>query len=198
MKRNAERLAPVALPGDAIRRVEYRHMAVTPSRRAASPAVAAGPDASADVRRFWKLAREGESGGNPYPVLLGLKPLPALDLARAVRRGVSYASVVRLQEAMELSPGELSGVVGIPPRTLDRRRKEGRLDADESDRALRLSRVFGAAVALFEGDAVGARRWLGEPHPALGGDRPIELLRTEVGALEVERLLGRLEHGIVS
>lgn len=87
----------------------------------------------------------------------------------------------------------LAELAQIPPRTLARRKEEGRLDPDESDRLLRASRVFGRALALFEGDVDAARTWLSAEQPALGGMAPLELATTDVGAREVENLIGRLE-----
>ena len=64
----------------------------------------------------------------------------------------------------------------ITLRTLHRRKEQGRLEPEESDRLLRLSRVFGRALELFEGDAPAAREWLARPHKtALGGERPMNL-----------------------
>ena len=63
---------------------------------------------------------------------------------------------------------------------------------------MRASRIFGRAMELFEGDSKAARAWLTSAQPALGGLVPLELARTDVGASEVEGLIGRLEYGIPS
>ena len=86
----------------------------------------------------------------------------------------------------------------MKPRTLDRRKREGHLLPEESDRLLRVSRVFGKALELFEGDPKSAREWLSAPQTALGGAVPLDMARTDIGALEVEALAGRLEHGVFS
>ena len=49
---------------------------------------------------------------------------------------------------------------------------------------------------LFEGDRDAAKSWLSAPQKALGGEVPLTIARTELGALEVERAIGRLEHGV--
>jgi putative toxin-antitoxin system antitoxin component (TIGR02293 family) len=61
---------------------------------------------------------------------------------------------------------------------------------------VRLSRVVGLALQLFEGGLEEARVWLLSPHAALGNAIPLEFAANEVGAREVENLIGRLEHGI--
>jgi putative toxin-antitoxin system antitoxin component (TIGR02293 family) len=42
------------------------------------------------------------------------------------------------------------------------------------------------------------RRWLNSPQVGLGGAIPLEYAETEVGAREVEHLLGRIEYGVYS
>ncbi len=73
-----------------------------------------------------------------------------------------------------------------------------RLAKEESERLLRLSSIFEKAVELFEGDVSGAVNWLTTPKRALEGQTPLQYARTEVGAREVENLIGRLEHGVFS
>ena len=92
----------------------------------------------------------------------------------------------------------MAELVQIKPRTLDRRKNEGRLQPDESDRLLRAAKVFGKAIALFEGDVPFAKEWLSSRQAALGGAVPLEMAKTDVGAREVEDLIGRLEHGVFS
>ncbi|HVR29408.1 MAG TPA: antitoxin Xre/MbcA/ParS toxin-binding domain-containing protein, partial [Thermoanaerobaculia bacterium] len=99
---------------------------------------------------------------------------------------------------VELSTLELARLIQISPRTLVRRREQGRLSSEESDRLLRVSRVLGKALALFDGDVAATRAWFSGPAPALGGRTPQEVAVTEVGAREVESLVGRLEHGVFS
>jgi putative toxin-antitoxin system antitoxin component (TIGR02293 family) len=90
----------------------------------------------------------------------------------------------------------LADLLLIPPRTLQRRRAGGRLEPDESDRLLRLSRIYGRALELFEGDNRAALQWLQSPVVGLGGETPLMLSRSEPGAQEVERLVARLEYGV--
>jgi len=93
---------------------------------------------------------------------------------------------------------EMADLAQIKIRTLSRRKARGRLEPDESDRLLRVARVFGKALELFEGDDEAARRWFSKPHKVLGGMSPAEMSKTDIGGLEVERLIGRLEHGVFS
>jgi putative toxin-antitoxin system antitoxin component (TIGR02293 family) len=143
-------------------------------------------------------AARPSSGQHEYVSLLGLKSFDSATLMKRVEEGVSFAAFERLKRSLKVSSRELADVVLITQRTLARRKRAGRLDPDESDRLVRVSRVFGRAIELFEGDVESARSWLMSPIIALGGGVPFAMLRTEVGAREVEGVITRLEHGVFS
>ena len=92
--------------------------------------------------------------------LLGMEEVRTGELVRRVGEGFPYGVLENFRENVGLSAGEVADLVQINPRTLSRRKREGRLHADESDRVLRLSRVYGKALGLFGGDLGRARRWL--------------------------------------
>jgi putative toxin-antitoxin system antitoxin component (TIGR02293 family) len=94
-----------------------------------------------------------------------------------------------------LSVPELAGVLQMPLRTLARRRAEGKLAGDESDRLYRIVRVAAQAIDVF-GTEADAAAWLRRPNRGLGGEAPIRFLDTDVGTRQVEVTLGRLAHGI--
>ena len=122
----------------------------------------------------------------------------AVGVVEQVRAGFPFSKFVRLEKASGLSRDALARLLGIPKRTLTRRQSDGKLRPDESDRVLRASAIFELAHDLFEGDATAASGWLASPQPALGGETPLAFAATEVGAREVEQLIGRLEHGVFS
>ncbi|MEQ9411350.1 MAG: DUF2384 domain-containing protein [Fuerstiella sp.] len=132
----------------------------------------------------------------PGTRLLGLKVRRKEELVRMVQAGLDVDHLVSLIKQSGLTKERIARLVAIPPRTLARRQREGWLSPEESDRLLRASRVVEAAVDLFEGDVDEARHWLLTPTPALSGDSPLEFTSTDVGAREVESLIGRLEHGV--
>jgi len=157
---------------------------------------ATSPRSDLDEIRF--RIRSGRQQGHFYVALLGLRTYQSLELIEQVRKGFRYSTFVRFQRNTSLSVKTLSEMVQIRSRTLTRRKEEGKLDPEESDRLLRASRVFGRALELFEGDDEAARGWLSSAQPALGGLAPLEVARSDVGAKEVENLIGRLENGIPS
>ncbi len=154
------------------------------------------PVGTPDVTEYVRFLRSGSPGPYAYVILLGLRAFDAPKLFHLIDRGISFRALDRLHQNTEFSLARIADIVRIAPRTLTRRRQEGRLRPDESDRLLRAARLFARALALFEGDTAAARRWLESPQPALGGAVPAELARSEVGTLEVERAIGRIQHGV--
>ena len=142
------------------------------------------------TRRATTFRKRGES--------LGLGGSDTRDLMRHVERGFSFAALSRLAANSGLPLTLLSSVIGIPERTLARRKTSGKLEPDESERLLRISNLFEKSVQLFEGDVPAAVNWLTSPKKALDRQTPLLYARSELGAREVEDLIGRLDHGIFS
>jgi putative toxin-antitoxin system antitoxin component (TIGR02293 family) len=164
-------------------------------------ALAAGEspaDTTPDLERLRAFAREGSPGPHAHVVLLGLNVFDSHDVLRAVNKGLPYRVLERLARNTGLPIDAILGLIDVPRRTLTRRKVEGRFLAAESDRLVRVARLFAQALALFEGDREGARGWLATSQPGLGRVAPLDIARTEVGAREVERLIARLEHGVFS
>ena len=152
----------------------------------------------AALARFLEFISDRPPGSHYYASLLGLKAFDWPHLMRAVEHGFAYDAFDVLRQASGLSSDAISAWLQLPQRTLTRRKQQRRFAPDESDRLLRAARVLGRALELFEGDRSAAIEWLTSPLPALGDEQPIEVARTEVGAREVENLIGRIEHGVYS
>lgn len=149
-----------------------------------------------DLARFRQFLKQGAPGPHAHVVLLGMETFDPPELFRAVRKGFAYRAFERFSRNSALSAERVMALIDVPRRTLTRRKREGRFLPGESDRLLRASRLFGQTLELFEGDQEAATEWLETAQPALGGAAPLDLARTEVGVREVERLIGRLEHGV--
>lgn len=129
--------------------------------------------------------------------ILGRKVSSPMGMVDALRRGLPYSSLAAVMQALDLSRQEASRVLSLPLRTLDRRKKERRLQADESDRLYRLANIAARAVEVL-GSPHHAALWLRHPNRALGGAVPLELLDTELGAEQVDEILGRIQYGLYS
>ncbi|GGJ37167.1 hypothetical protein GCM10011320_51050 [Neoroseomonas lacus] len=120
----------------------------------------------------------------------------APDLIAAVRAGLPVTAVDDALASGRVTAAELDRLA-IPRKTLAHRRAKGRLTPDQSDRLLRVLRIVTEAETAFA-DRVRAGIWLRRPTTTLGGEAPLDLLDTEIGARQVETLLGRIAHGIAA
>lgn len=114
-----------------------------------------------------------------------------------IREGFSFRAVEKLQKSLGLPMEKVAAALGMSRATLHRRKLRGKIDSGESERLVRYQRLFARATELF-GEADGARQWLNAPQHALGGAVPLDFAATEIGAREVENVLGRLEFGVYS
>jgi len=118
-------------------------------------------------------------------------------LIEVLQVGLPVQELNELQATLEVPMEKLVPMLGISKATLHRRKAEGKLDPAESDRVVRFARLMGKAVEVLESEE-NARQWLTSPQFGLGGAVPLEYAETEVGAREVEDLLGRIEYGTYS
>jgi putative toxin-antitoxin system antitoxin component (TIGR02293 family) len=127
--------------------------------------------------------------------LIGIDVDTSSGLIAAVREGLPFDVFVKLQHVLEIPAALLADLLGIPLRTLNRRKHEGQFKPEESDGLLRVARVVSRTFDVFE-DRAAAILWLKMPEVAFDDVTPLSLLDTEVGAQEVLRLLGQLAHGV--
>jgi putative toxin-antitoxin system antitoxin component (TIGR02293 family) len=114
--------------------------------------------------------------------------------ANLVKRG----STTRPEHVKETSgfPIEISSALGVS-ETAWRMRMPRETSPSSSDRLYRLARIFALAEEVLE-DREQAREWLRSPQVGLNNRVPFVLMETEAGAREVEDLLLRIEHGVLS
>ncbi len=136
----------------------------------------------------------GQIHGFKSKAAAGLSPGKLIEV---IRIGLPVQELDVLQASLDVPMDKLASKLGISKATLHRRKAQGRLGPEESDRVLRFARLMGKAVEVLEGE-LAARRWLKSPQVGLGGAVPLDYAETEVGAREVEDLLGRIEYGVYS
>jgi putative toxin-antitoxin system antitoxin component (TIGR02293 family) len=118
------------------------------------------------------------------------------EMAALILAGLPTTVLRKVAAFLGLRPAKIGSLVNINEKTLERRLKaHARLKPDESERVARLMRIISLATAALESEAH-AREWLNRPLRELGGRTPLQMTATEPGAREVERVLGRIEHGI--
>jgi len=126
-----------------------------------------------------------------------LQVLSPGHLIQMLKAGLPVQELNELRGHLAMPMDKLVPMLGISKATLHRRKSSGRLDVAESDRVVRFARLLGRAAVVMESLENG-RRWLTSSQVGLGGAVPLDFAQTEVGAREVENLLGRIEYGVYS
>lgn len=119
-------------------------------------------------------------------------------LSDAINHGFSIDVVNRFAEAVSMPVTNLVQYAGLSRATFARRvkDKEHRLKPSESEAFARMIRMYEAVTLMLGGNKADAIQWLNEPAIGLNGKRPIELMGSESGTLDVIRLINRLMHGV--
>ena len=136
----------------------------------------------------------GESVFTHMSKLLDRKVVSETDTLRVVSGGITARTYKRVHAKLNF-PTTL-----VAPETTVRRRlvNKSRFTQVESERLVRLVRVYSEAVQLF-GDEGMALEWLNAPAEFLPGEDPITpmtLAATDAGARLVESHIRRTAHGI--
>ena len=132
-----------------------------------------------------------------YTKLLDLKVRDSVDLIRKLGSGLPYKSWVYFSNLTGFSEQEMLKLTQMSRSTLNRR-KGKELEPPESERLARVARVFCKVLRMFRGDLERARVWFNTPRPTLGDSTPFDMTASELGALEVEGVIGRIQYGVYS
>jgi putative toxin-antitoxin system antitoxin component (TIGR02293 family) len=150
---------------------------------------AAANEASAILERSSRLVQELTgviTTSHPHPDhYAGLRDL--------ILQGLPSAALNVLESQYQVPIKTLADWLDTSTKTLWRRRA-GLLSRTETDLAVRYGRVFEQAKSAF-GTEDAAREWLTSAQASLNGAVPVELLRTELGAREVERIIELIDYG---
>ena len=114
--------------------------------------------------------------GPSYGASAGLSFKDTGALIRQLKRGLPMTAFDHLQGAMAIPAKTLASAANIAVRTLNRRRKEGRLQTDESERLFRIASLYDRAIEVL-GDPERARAWFKEPKKALGMKTPLQSIQ---------------------
>jgi putative toxin-antitoxin system antitoxin component (TIGR02293 family) len=159
-----------------------------------SPAAAAKPIAAARLR----------AGKVPLEVFARSYQAAPRDKIAEIRRGVPARRIGELSSVMDIPKESLMDFLGLSRATINRKaQKDQPLSRDESERVVGVQTLIGQVQAMIEdaGAAAGfdaakwVSRWLNEPSPALGGEKPADYMDTVEGQKLVGNLLAMAESG---
>jgi putative toxin-antitoxin system antitoxin component (TIGR02293 family) len=126
--------------------------------------------------------------------LLGIALLSEQQMVSLIESHLPLETLSRLEQH-GLSRDEVFSLI-INPRTLKHRRsKRQALSLEESERAVRVSRILATAHATLCDDKV-ALDWLRKPKRRFDGRTPMQMLSTETGGRLVEQMLLQIDEGM--
>src|SRR5437660_11876897 len=91
-----------------------------------------------------------------------------------IRAGLSFRAVQNLQKALDLPMERIASVLGMSRATLHRRKIQGKIDREESEKLVRYRSLLEKAEEVC-GDAENAREWLTHPQRGLGNVVRVDL-----------------------
>jgi putative toxin-antitoxin system antitoxin component (TIGR02293 family) len=96
-----------------------------------------------------------------------------------------------------LGTSEVAHILGVHPRTIERRRTAGKAPRSlEAQREEKLRRIWQELTDLFTPE--NAIQWLRHPVPALQNREPLDVMAEDGGLDRVLDVIGRMSWGIVS
>jgi putative toxin-antitoxin system antitoxin component (TIGR02293 family) len=106
---------------------------------------------------------------------------------------VPHSQDPAVEEALGVA--EVARVLGVHPRTIERRRGARRTPRPlEAQREEKLHRIWRELVHLFTPENAGY--WLTHPVPVLENRRPVEVMEEDGGLDRVLEVVGRMSWGI--
>jgi putative toxin-antitoxin system antitoxin component (TIGR02293 family) len=142
-----------------------------------------------EAARSYPGIKQAKISAAHTPALETLSPMVQISL---IRKGAPAETFAQTAKNIGLAQAELAKKLGLSPRTMASRRT--RLTSEETEKTLRAKYLFEQAVKVF-GSEGEARRWLTNPAYGLEDQRPIDLLDTEPGAMQVRDYLGAIGYG---
>lgn len=122
----------------------------------------------------------------------------------AIRSGLPAIDAKQILAGFTLPSGDALRALRLPAATFNRKvRHQQSLAPDESERVIGLARLVDQVDRMIaeSGNPKGfdphewLSHWLREPVPALGGQRPLDLLDTMEGQALVARTLAQMQSG---
>ena len=141
------------------------------------------------------------SNPSAYAELFRASPVARIEM---IKSGFPAREAKSMLARLSLQSGEAMRALRLSTATVNRKTAANEtLPPEDSERVFGLAKLIGQVQVMVEeaGDSTGfdaekwISAWLGEPVPALGGRRPIELLDTMEGQALVAQTLARIQSG---
>jgi putative toxin-antitoxin system antitoxin component (TIGR02293 family) len=134
--------------------------------------------------------------------LASLYTFDAIERVAIIKEGVPAGLLTVIAEDMAITKDKLYKTIGLARATANRKLRDRRvLSQDESERAMGITRLIGQVSTIVQESGVPegfdaaqwVAEWLDQPHPALAGRRPAELMDTADGRSIVFDLVAKMQ-----
>jgi putative toxin-antitoxin system antitoxin component (TIGR02293 family) len=140
-----------------------------------------------------------QSSANPFYNLLGnsksIKLSNDFDIVKLARNGFPKRVLLALAKKISLNIQELSNILHISERTLQRYDDDAIMKTEYAEKAVELARLYTRGEEVF-GSMDKFKLWIKTPGHVFKGEAPVSMLDTSAGFDMVFKELGRIEHGI--
>jgi len=117
------------------------------------------------------------------------------DILQLTRDGLPKHILLSLAKKISLTIQELSNIMHISERTLQRYDDNAIIKTEYAEKAIELARLYTRGEEVF-GSMDKFKNWMKTPSHVFKGETPVSLLDTSFGFNMVFKELGRIEHGI--
>lgn len=129
-----------------------------------------------------------------------------MEIVVIERQGVLGVFIKDLSKRMEIPASRIFTILGVPKATAEKKAAAGEwVSGSGGQAAVGMIKLLGIAQHIASNSTAAeaknfdAAKWLGKwierPQPALGGQKPADLIGTPTGVEVVARLLGSIESG---
>ncbi len=129
--------------------------------------------------------------------LLAVKGNSSFAYLKILKNGLHRNSVNSFIKHSNLTKKQVSRLIHVSERTLQRKSPDKPMDINASERLIELTRLFHKGINVF-GKKEKFLTWLERPNKSLGNSKPIDLIETSIGIDLVMNELVRIEHGVFS
>jgi len=130
------------------------------------------------------------------PSVLSTRPFNEQEIITRSRQGVLRAEADRVASLVGLTDKEMAAAIGLSPSYLHRLKTQQRISHEASERLSLLENLLQHALDTFDGQTATVLGWLRSPLRELEFQTPLQTLDTVTGYTLVDRVLGRIDHGI--
>ena len=120
-----------------------------------------------------------------------------LGYVNLVEEGLEANAIESFIKASELNQKQVSKLIHLSERTIQRSSPNKKLDCLTSERLVSLSRIYFLGSRIFGGKQKFVK-WIKRPNRGMQGKEPIKLMETNLGLEMVRDELQRIESGVFS